>query len=300
MLTRHQVQNVLGLPNGNHKEADTLIFARAVFAVKEQNAKHIAIEANDMDIIVMAIYHYGHLPGLLELWVQKHTVSAVVYLPCHIISQYLETTYPDSSDITGTLLAAYIITGCDTLSYPFRIGKKQALNVTLKCLERLEPLASYMHVQGDLEIEATVMDSAQKYFFALYENKGFKGTIHELRCHLFLNWKGDIHSLPATEDVFRFHVLRVLHQLTICKCALEVRPLLPDPTKFGRKIENGALLAVRMSKDPKPKHVARASCKCRKGHCRIRLPCRAAGVKCMIACCCLGNPEHCDLATSQT
>ena len=124
ILTRHQVQNVPGLSNGNH-EADTLIFAHAAYAVKEQNAKRIVIEANDMDIIVMAIYHYGHLPGLLELWVHKHTMSAVVYLPCHIISHYLETTYPDSSDIIGALLASYIITGCDTVSYPFRIGKSK-------------------------------------------------------------------------------------------------------------------------------------------------------------------------------
>ena len=144
--------------------------------------------------------------------------------------------------------------------------------MALKCLESLEPLVSYMYVQGDLEMEATVIDSAQKNLFALYGNKGFNGTINELRCHLFLNWKGDIRSLPATEDAFRFHVLWALHQLTICKCAMEVRPPLPDTTKFRRKIENGALLAVRMSKDPKPKHIARVSCKCRKGHCRIRCP----------------------------
>ena len=122
MLTRQQVQNVPGLSNGNHKEADTLIFAHAAFAVKEQNAKRIVIEANDTDIIIMVNYHYGHLLSLLELWVHQHTMSAVVYLPCHIRSQYLETTYPDSSDITGASLAAYIITGCDTVSYPFRIG----------------------------------------------------------------------------------------------------------------------------------------------------------------------------------
>ena len=119
--------------------------------------------------------------------------------------------------------------------------------MALKCLESLEPLASYMYAQGDLEREATVMDSAQKYSFALYRNKGCNGTINELRCHLFLNRKGDIRSLPLTDDVFRFHVLRALHQLTICKCASEVRPLLPDPTEFRRKIENGALLAVRVS-----------------------------------------------------
>ena len=94
--------------------------------------------------------------------------------------------------------------------------KKQALNVALKYLESLEHLASYMYVQGDLEIETTVMDSAQKYFFALYGNKGFNGTINELRCHLFLNRKGDIHSLPATEDVFRFHVLWALHNGPWC------------------------------------------------------------------------------------
>ena len=78
---------------------------------------------------------------------------------------------PDSSDITGASLAAYIITGCDTVSYPFRIGKKQALNVALKCLESLEPLVSYMYVQGDLEIEATVIDSAKRTSMHSMETK---------------------------------------------------------------------------------------------------------------------------------
>ena len=85
MLTRHQVQNVAEVSDGNHEEAGMLLFAHAAFEVKEQNAKRIVIEANDTDIIIMAIYHYGHLPGLLELWVHKHTVLAVVYLPCHIM-----------------------------------------------------------------------------------------------------------------------------------------------------------------------------------------------------------------------
>ena len=85
MLTRHQVQNVPGLSNGNHEEADIFLFAHAAFEVKEHNSKRIVIEANDTDIIIMAIYHYGHLPGLLELWVHKHSSvgSSLPTVPHH-------------------------------------------------------------------------------------------------------------------------------------------------------------------------------------------------------------------------
>ena len=115
------------------------------------------------------------------------------------------------------LLAAYVITGCDTMSYPFRVGNKQALKATPKCLDCLGPLANYVHEQGNSHVEDDVISSAEQFFFALYGSKGIK------RFHLFPNKKGDIRCLPPTEDAFRLYLLRVFHQLTVCKCALEIR-----------------------------------------------------------------------------
>ena len=286
------VQEVSTLSNSNHEEADTLIFAHAAYMVREQNIQRIIIEANDTDIVMMGIFHVHRLLGLQELWLHKHTVASDVHISCHAISTYLEETFPNQN-ITGVILAAYILTGCDTVSYPFRIGKKRALKEALQCTNYVGPVADFG--EDVIDVEQSVVDSAEKYFFALYGKNGFTGTMDELRCHLFMTKNGDLRSLPPTSDAFKLHLLRALNQLIICKKAREVTPTMPDPTSFGRHIENGTLVAVRMTKERKPNYV-RTSCKCKKGRCRVRCQCKAAWVKkCTIACACRGQPELCDL-----
>lgn len=63
-----------------------------------------------------------------------------LYLPCHEIAAYLMEHYSPSTP--GTILTAYALTGCDTVSYPFGCGKKRAFMVTLDCLAELAPLGS--------------------------------------------------------------------------------------------------------------------------------------------------------------
>ena len=80
----------------------------------------------------------------------------------------------------------------------------------------------------------------------------FKGNLDELRAYLFVTRKGDLRSLPPTEDAFRLHVLRSLYQIAVWKQASETDPQLPNPCKFGREVKAGILLAIPMAKSAKP------------------------------------------------
>jgi len=299
MLSQHSLTELPCLVCPAHEEADTRVFAHALYSIEEQNCSRIVIEANDTDIIVMGIFYSSNMSSLKELWVHKTTTGPQnqrldIHLPCHAIAHYLASKY--QGDITAMLLTTYILSGCDTVSYPFRIGKKRALKVTFECTEILGPLAEYGTHGKSLDVSTEVVSSARNFFLALYGNKEFSGTLDELRCHLFMTKKGDICSLPPTEDAFLLHLLRSLHQTTICKRASQPDPELPDPCKFGRSKKNGCLLATRMTKPSKP-GIVQTHCNCKKGKCKGRCLCRMAGLKCTIACKCCGDPQNCDLAS---
>ena len=196
------------------------------------------------------------------------------------------------------VLTAYFITGCDTVSYPFRIGKKRALKCALKNRDVLETMANYGEPDGCLQPMPKVLQCARKFYFALYERRDCSGTLDELRCHLFITKKGDLRSLPCTEDAFTFHAQRALHQLVIYKRATQPDPLLPDALEFGRYLHDGCLISKRMTKSAKP-YIAKIYCKCKNGKCGNKCPCHHAGLECNIGCICSGDPLKCSRFTGE-
>lgn len=298
IITCNGVSLVSSLACPQHEEADTRIFAHATYSVSEQGCTRVVIRASDTDIIIMGIYHCTRIPDLKEMWIKKFVSSenpdapSTVFIPCHSVSELLTLKYPLNEDVQSVVLAAYTITGCDTVSYPFRIGKKRALKTALESADILGPVARYGEGDSDLTPTAVVLNSARAFYFALYGRKDFSGTLDELRCHLFITKKGDIRSLPCTEDAFQHHVKRGLHQLAIYKRAAQPEPSLPDPCQFGRRLEGGCLIAQRMTKPAKP-HIIKTFCKCKNGKCGGNCQCKRAGPDCNIGCLCSGNPLKC-------
>ena len=88
-----------------------------------------------------------------------------------------------------------------------------------------------------------------------------------LRAHLWSSGKGDIRSLPPTEDAFKLHVYRALYQLSLYKRSHLADAHLPVPTKFGRKILVGKLLPIMMEKASKPPSIKNVYCKCKTSKC---------------------------------
>ena len=286
-----------------HEEADTRIFAHAAYSVSSQGCTRVVIKATDTDIAILGVYHSQRMPGLEQLWIQKSVtaenpdVPTSVFLPCHQITDMLSSKYPEV-DITSVVLTAYTITGCDTVSYPFRIGKKRALKCALENRDVLETMANYGEPDGCLQPMPEVLQSARKFYFALYGRRDYSGTLDELRCHLFITKKGDLRSLPCTEDAFTFHAQRALHQLVIYKRATQPDPLLPDALELGRYLHDGCLISKRTTKSAKP-YIAKTYCKCKNGKCGDKCPCHRAGPDCNIGCLCSGDPLKCSRFTTE-
>ena len=147
------------------------------------------------------------------------------------------------------------------MSYPFPIGKKRTLKCALENRDVLETITKYGEPDGCLQPMQKVLQSIRRFYFALYGRRDYSGTLDELRCHLFITKKGDLHSLPCTEDTFTLHTLRALHQLVIYKQATQPDPSHPNALEFGRYLHDGCLLAKRTTK-PAKVYIEKTYCKC--------------------------------------
>ena len=64
----------------------------------------------------------------------------------------------------------YVFSGCDSVSYPFRIGKRKAAKVALRFKDLL--LLTSFGATIPLRITPELTDESKKYFIALYGQKG--------------------------------------------------------------------------------------------------------------------------------
>ena len=114
-----------------------------------------------------------------------------------------------------------------------------------------------------------------------------------LLAHLWYSGKGDIRSLPPTEEAFKLHVYRAFYQLSLYKRSHLADPLLPVLTQFGRKILNEKLLPIMTEKGSKPPSIKNVYCTCKTSKCLKACPCLKASVPCVLSCFCIGAPGKC-------
>lgn len=277
-----------------HEEADTRLIAHIAYCVDHLKYERAVVYATDTDIAMLCMYHFCQLEGLKELWIQ----GSNKFFPVHNLVKSLSEKYEQNpNEMTGTLLSTYILSGCDTVSYPYRRGKRRAAKVGLDLLGQLQHLATYDATQHTGNLDATYND-ARKYFIALYGHNDTGITcLNTLRQHIFASTKSDLRVLPPTENAFHFHVLRSLYQLTLykqaSKSASSVNVALPSPSDFGWKLQNGILIPVTMSMPAKPDIKSFVHCMCKKSKCLRGCSCAKADVPCSVGCLCLGQIEKC-------
>lgn len=88
---------------------------------------HAVFHANDTDVFKMCLYFVSRINGLQQCLVWKD-----VFIPAQEIAVKLSDKSDAQSNqiFTSLLLRAYILTGCDTVSYTFR----KSVRTTLKAL----------------------------------------------------------------------------------------------------------------------------------------------------------------------
>ncbi|KAG1672870.1 hypothetical protein GQR58_015794 [Nymphon striatum] len=223
------------------------------------------IQATDTDIIVLAMYYFPRLPNVVELWVEKNDL----FLSIHdLVNESAKAVGKDVLALTDTLLISYILSGCDSVSYPFKRGKKRTVKVALEHVDKHPALSNCIRHKSSPSAHDQVISEARSFFY--------------------------LRSLPPTEDAFHFHVLRSLCQISLYKQASLSNPVLLPPKQYGRIVDGDRLIPVMKSKPSKPSAAKLKYCKCKKKpNCLRNCPCAKAAVPCIIACACNGDREKC-------
>ena len=136
-------------------------------------------------------------------------------------------------DLVPHLLGMHALTGCDTVSYMYGIGKITGLNALLKG-HSLEIIGS------DSENMEDILSAASEYVACCYGCK-LCTNLSDIHFNVWLTKTGrktattstKLKSLPPTSEAFEEHVKRAHFQTAIWKYALHPDPPKWDPTKFG-------------------------------------------------------------------
>ena len=129
------------------------------------------------------------------------------YVPVHTIAQNIDPR------VLKCLPAAHALTGCDTTSSFFKIGKQTAFNKLSQNIECVDKLSEF----GDFSAGVnTVVKLARSFVLCLYGLKGQScSSLDELRYKLATTTDKPAHALPPTDDAFQQHVLRARYQIAI-------------------------------------------------------------------------------------
>ena len=181
------------------------------------------------------------------------------------------------------LLFSHAITGCDTTSRMFGVGK----NVPLKKLKRSNSLSHAAEVF--LDEAATVEDvvsAGEKAIVCLY-NGSSDDTLDSLRHAKFCERAAKsptsvkVHKLPPTSAAARYHSMRAYLQVQQWK-----QPTCPlDPLSWGWSLVQGRLEPIQVDLPPAPETLLQViRCNCKTDCSSNRCTCRKHGLQCSTAC----------------
>lgn len=179
------------------------------------------------------------------------------------------------------LLVAHAITGCDSVSALYNIGKKKALKVLVG--EDWQILDIFKRPDATHD---DIARAGEMFLLKMYCATARSTTLDKLRFILYLKKMKtslstfDLHSLPPTSSAAKFHAYRAYFAVQ----EWLGNPGQLEPINWGWQLCDGTLNPIFNDKDPAPAHILRMiSCGCKTG-CGKRCMCRKSGLNCTEMC----------------
>jgi hypothetical protein len=191
------------------EEADTRITLHALYSDKlyqENNVQgRIVVKSPDTDVLVHLVHYFPSMKNTSELWFQTGLIPSTKdcrrYIPVHELCKSL------NSVVCEILPAAPALTGCDTTSSFFGIGKKSMLKTLKETPNQFSdlPRIEYSDIYNSVDL-------SRKLISRLYDPKGKSKRCHidlnKLRVKLATVKYSTLVRLPPNEDAFKQHVLK--------------------------------------------------------------------------------------------
>ena len=279
------------------EEADTMI----VQQVAEVKAKKVLVVADDTDIFVLLLHFccLGDTPASTSvLMVSPIRGRAVIDI---------NATVDLHRDIIPDLLAAHGLTGCDTVTTYFGIGKAAALRVLTSGVHRLTYVGDTSRIMSEVTAQAT------PFIVACYGQTKCT-SLTGARQKMWANKVGQsvagapkLASLPPTNEAFNENVARAHLQVAVWRKALQPDPPAIDPTAFGWSREEGSktLIPTTLPSDTPLApddllKLVRCSCSSETPCKTQRCGCSSASLACSVFCGCQGGQGCFNERTRQT
>ncbi|KAL7380780.1 hypothetical protein ABVT39_023998 [Epinephelus coioides] len=230
----------------DQEEADTRMVLHAIHLAESYSC--VIVRCDDTDVEVLLIYYASKgMFGSSIVYMHAGHGMRERYVPINTISEKL------GKDMSSCLPACHALTGCDTTSSLYRIGKTTAFTKLKTHLSELKDLAHF-------GLSACLEDSlpvAREYALLLYgkkkkENGRICTNLDELRFITASTTDAASASLPPTEDAFEQHVQRAMYQTAIWCHSHIPKPLLWSPIGKGWIVRDGAIQPVLFTKPPAP------------------------------------------------
>jgi len=177
---------------------------------------------------------------------------------------------------------AHAMTGCDTTSALYRKGKRQAMQLIMKCPDVHDDAEIFNQPKSSKE---AIAEAGERFLLRLYGAVN-EASLNDLRYSLYgkataklaLTSKFALASLPPTSSAAREHSFRVYLQVQ------RWLGMQHEATDFGWKLHNGKLVPVTTSETAVPEDILNLiSCNC-KTSCRNACGCRRLGLLCSMLC----------------
>jgi hypothetical protein len=192
------------------------------------------------------------------------------------------------SVLCRVLPAAYALTGCDTTSSIFDVGKKTMYKVLKDSQKEFVDLSQT--ACDDIETYVAV---DRKFVARLYDPKARfacdHGDLNKLRSRIAQQKDASLVKLPPCEATFRQHVLRVSLQVYIWTSSSIAQPPVKSPLQFGWVNKNG-LVPVYFDGQTSSDFLQDLLCTCKgKTLCSKGCVCFEQNLSCTELCPCQGN-----------
>ena len=267
-----------------HEEADVIIVQHCVQLAKS-GKRNIRIIADDTDIFDMLMHNYLKCQLTCNIFMCGTSAGRT--------SADIRASAKKHADIVDALLPAHVISGCDTVSSMYGIGKGKVITTLKTGNHSLSKLGSLE--EGDLRqaSQQCVAFAAACYGFPHETN------MSALRYKVWTKKMGnhnrtkapELRSLPPTTEAFHQHVLRAHLQAAIWRNALCEPPDL-NPEDFGWVMDsNGKLEPVPLPANvplvpESVKKIIKCGCSSLEPCSTARCSCTSAGISCSTFCAC--------------
>lgn len=266
-----------------HEEADVIVTQQVSYLARSGKT-NITVIADDTDIFVLLLHAYNEEKLNCGLVLSGTSPSRS--------STDIKATAEKHIDILEDLLPAHVLSGCDTVSCIWGIGKSTAIK-TLKSGLTLRKLGCQEELIADIIAEATKF-VASCYGFPRETDMTtlrYKVWTAKMGNHK-LNTAPELRVLPPTSETFKEHVLRSHLQAAIWRSYIDANPPQMDPTHYGwtPDVNTQTLVPVAMppAVSPAPVDVLKMI-KCGCSSCATaRCSCSAAHLSCSVFCKCYG------------